>query len=104
MKLKDILLEEQFNFVGTCVNSFDEDSGDVTCTKLPYRDVSDFANNWEDDDTKEETKLEFLKYCKVPVELQSILNNKTTEFYFDGYKKVHLMYDVKNDIHYFFTK
>jgi len=85
-------------FVGTCVNSFDED-GDCTLKQLPFNTVSDLGH--ADEEGTRLSKDVFLKTVIVPQDLSKLLTKKSTEFI--CYESVYMLYDSKADIHYFFV-
>lgn len=95
MKIKELF---EMNFLGTCVNSFDED-GDCVIPGL-YRDASDFASHEEN--AKKITQQEFeSKVGKLSIDLSKKIS-KDREYYHDEDGNIYYIYDVKKDIHYFF--
>jgi hypothetical protein len=95
MRVKEII-GESASFVGTCVNSFDED-GYCTVPELGYNDVTDFAQ--AEENSIKITKDEFIRHVSVPKNLIT----KNSIFLFDRENQVFMLYDSKTDIHYFFT-
>lgn len=89
------ILEEmsQYHYVGNCVDSFDEDTGD---SLIPYfRDVSDFAV--KEEDAKKISKSDFLKLTG---------GYKLPKHKFDYMRLSDVLitaYDVDTDIHWFFA-
>ena len=94
--------EHKAGHVGTCVNSFDRNSGECNVSRLPYHDVSHFATGVEG--AHQISKEHFLKHATVPKHLESLANNKTTKFLHDKENGVHMMHDTKKDVHHFFTE
>lgn len=86
------------NFIGTCVNCFDED-GDCVIRGL-YNDINDFAVHEENADNI--SKAEFTDAVGwVDEELCKSIGRKR-EYQSDG-GRVYMIYDVKADVHYFFA-
>jgi hypothetical protein len=85
-------------FLGTCVNSFDED-GECTVPQL-YRDVSDFAYH-EENAQKISSKEFYNKVGKIPTVIDSQIG-KNREYLYDEDNKIYMIYDVDSDVHYFF--
>lgn len=93
MKIRKLLESLHLkHYLGSCVNSFDEDG---QCTVLPYSDVTEFAQ-------AEENYIELnISQFKSNVSFHSILN-KCDSFYFDRDNGLYIAYDSDTDIHYFF--
>lgn len=88
------------NFLGTCVNSFDED-GDCTIPQLGYRDTSHFAYHEENAD--EISHEEFGKNAGIiPPDLNKEIS-VNRYFLHDPDNDVYMIYDQDDDIHYFFS-
>lgn len=86
------------NFLGTCVNSFDEDG---TCV-VPglYTDTSDFAVHEENAD--EITPQEFKTAVgQLPANLSSEVGDDLV-FLHDADNNIYMLYDCDADVHYFF--
>ena len=97
MKIKDII-NESGHFVGTCVNSFDED-GECIIDDL-YRDTSDFAVHEEE--STEISEEEFKNAIGVlPPTLDKEISNDRIYLY-DEDNEVYMIYDDASDVHYFF--
>jgi len=96
-KLKKIFenMNKPYNFVGTCVNSFDEDGNCV----IPYfSDTTDFANKEENSDTisKQDFVLNVADYSMLP--------SGDYEYYLTQDRNLIMAYNVNQDVHYFFGK
>ena len=85
----------KYSFVGTCVNSFDEDTGE--CFFDNYRDVSDFAVGEEN--SSKISKDEFIRMTEHHPSI-----DESDEFLFDEDHDVLMAYDSEKDVHYFFVK
>lgn len=84
-------------FIGTCVNSFDDD-GDCVIRGL-YNDVSDFAVHEEN--SERISKAEFTNAVGwVDEELCKSIGKKREYQSDDGI--IYMIYDVKANVHYFF--
>lgn len=96
MRIKEILLE--YHFLGTCVNSFDED-GNCVVPGL-YNDVSDFAVHEEN--AQQITKSQFLKHIgRIDHGIDKEISHNRIYLH-DSDNGVFMIYDVETDIHYFF--
>ena len=86
------------HFVGSCVNSFDED-GDCIIHQLPWNDTTEFAQALEDQ--QQISKEQFVN----SVETSSITNEVVTKAEeFSLADNVFIAYDSDEDVHYFFVK
>lgn len=92
-----INMEQKKNFVGTCVNSFDESNADCIIPELPFSNASDFAYYVEN--SKPISKEVFLQKSFIPDFLFNLINQNNE---FSEYKNVIFLYDTEEDIHYFF--
>jgi len=90
---------EKNNFVGTCVNSFDND-GDCTLSQLPYNTISDFANV----EGVEVEKSQFLEANEIHEDLLRFFRDKVLCYLKDEENNIYFIYDEYDDIHYFFTQ
>lgn len=96
MRFKEFITEnQQYYFIGTCVNSFDKDG---ECSFRNYRDTTDFAQGEEDAD--EISKEEFDKHCKT----STIKLGKKLKYLYDKENDVYMIYDENKDVHYFWVK
>jgi hypothetical protein len=86
---------KKYNFVGTCVNSFDDDS----CTFYNYRDVSDFATG--ESNAKNVSKEVFMSNVNWPDDIEL---SKRVEYLYDKSHDVYMVYDLDSDVHYFCVK
>ena len=89
----------KYYFVGTCVNSFDEDDG--TCVFDNYQDVSDFAQSEEEAERIDAHA--FYDAVAVPDQIARSLTNHELQYLRDIHRDVYMIYDVDSDIHYFFV-
>ena len=97
--LEKLKLIESMQYVGNCVDSFDEDGQSL----LPfYNDVSDFA--YHEENYTEISKDMFLNHVDVPNRLKNIINSKDTIFFKDEDNDILILYDSNKDIHYFFNQ
>ena len=84
----------KYDFVGTCVNSFNEDGQSL----IPYfSDVSDFAV--QEEESKPITKDQFVN---IVSDISMIPAN--SQYLITPNKNVIMAYDPKSDVHYFFGK
>lgn len=95
MRYTDI--KHKLDFVGTCVNSFDDD-GYCEINELPYSDVTDFAV--AEEEAIEISKNEFTASSNITKELAAELSN---DLIFLKADSVVMVYDNATDIHYFFA-
>jgi hypothetical protein len=79
-------------YVGTCVDSFDED-GDCIVDALPFNDVTDFA--YAVDNAQTLSKAEFLALA----ECKDYFNDNHSFYKFN---QVVMLYNDDLDIHHFF--
>jgi len=86
----------KYNFVGTCVNSFDEDG---ECLISYFADTSDFA--YQEENSKKISKETFIKNVS---DSSMIPKNKEVIFMITPNKNVIMAYDPLSDVHYFFGK
>lgn len=77
-----------WNYIGNCVNLFDEDGN---CVSSIFRDVSDFA-----------CKLESSIDCQKPKSIVIPPSVKCDSFQITEDKSILIGYDENNDIHSFF--
>lgn len=89
-----------YHFVGTCVNSFDEDDG--TCSFRNYQDVSDFAQAEENAEIISQSDFESV--VNVPPHIWNDLRGHKLIFMRDSDRDVNMIYDDSTDIHYFFVR
>jgi len=89
-------LSETYKYAGNCVNSFDSGSGD--CITSIFNDVSDFAV--QEENAKIISKEEFDKY----VSGYNLETSGNHEFQFYSERNIFALYDIDNDIHYFFSE
>lgn len=91
-------INEDAKFLGTCVNSFDED-GECIIPNL-YQDVSDFAVHEEN-----AIRISFNEFDKnigkIPNDLDKLISPNRNYLY-DEDNKIFMIYDIENDTHYFF--
>ena len=88
------------SFLGTCVNSFDED-GYCEIPGLPYSDTTEFAQ--AEEEAKKISSQEFLKAVgEVPKDLKAELSDNLI-FLHDVENNLYMIYDDNSDIHYFFN-
>ena len=103
MKLREMIdlieaRQSKKTFVGTCVNSFDED-GDCIIRELPYNDVSAFVVGIENATPID--KETFLQHAFIS---QDEMNERTdAEYLQDEENDVFMIYDPVADIHYFYV-
>lgn len=90
----------KYNFVGTCVNSFDE-NGNCTVIDLPWSDVTDFAQQEENATIIYEDQLKNDIYIPDFV-LDEIKNHDL--IFLKTEDDTIMIYDDETDIHYFFRK
>jgi hypothetical protein len=84
------------HFVGTCVNSFDED-GNCNISQLPYRDTTHFAQ--AEENATQINKDQFINNVNVPDNLKGI----NAIYLHDEDNDVFMLYDDEKDIHYLFV-
>ena len=89
-------ITETHKYAGNCVNSFDSGSGD--CITSIFNDVSDFAV--QEENAKIISKEEFDKY----VSGYNLETSGNHEFQFYPERNIFALYDMDNDIHYFFSE
>jgi hypothetical protein len=88
------------SFLGTCVNSFDED-GYCDIPGLPYSDTTEFAQ--AEEEAKKISSQEFLKAVgEVPKDLKAELSDNLI-FLHDIENDLYMIYDDNTDVHYFFN-
>lgn len=98
MRIKEILSES--NFLGTCVNAFDED-GYCTVPGL-YSDTSDFAV--QEENSQVITAEQFLKHVgTIPAQIDKEIGPHRIYLY-DADNEIFMIYDEDADVHYFFRK
>jgi hypothetical protein len=86
----------KYNFLGTCVNSFDTDGESL----IPqFTDTSDFA--YQEENSKKISKETFIKNV---YDFSMIPKNKEVIFMITQNKNIIMAYDPVTDIHYFFGK
>jgi hypothetical protein len=95
MRLYEI---ENKTYLGNCVNSFDED-GECIVPNL-YNDVSDFA--YSEENSIEISKNDFIKNVGNVQDNISNHLSKDVIYLHDQINDVFMIYDIDNDIHYFF--
>lgn len=107
MKFSEYLKEHKlsnkpYEYVGNCVNSFDDD-GD--CVLSIFRDTSDFAVAEEESkEVSKEVSKDIVKTFKMSSELEKIAKRKTTKLLYNEDRDIYFLYDTKKDIHYFFVR
>ena len=95
------LTVKKYHFVGTCVNSFDEE-GNCIVNQLPWSDVTEFAQD-EEDHFKPITSEEFNENVdNVSSVYKPARGLRPLKFY--SFKNVLVLYDTVSDVHYFFVK
>ena len=87
------------HFVGTCVNSFDED-GDCVLSELPWSQVSDFA--FAGESAMRIAEAEFMAQAIVPKYVHEAISLHEIE-YLRTEDEVLMLYDISDDVHYFFA-
>jgi hypothetical protein len=103
MNVKKLLRESLNNrkhYVGNCVNGFDMD-GYCNIKQLPYNDTTDFAQA-EENATKISSD-EFFANVSYPEKLISNIKSNEIIYLHDSKHDVYMLYDLDNDIHYFFS-
>ena len=92
-------ITESAEYLGNCINSFDNDTGECIVPGL-YNDTSDFAV--AEENAKKITEKQFIKaigpipeYLKPDISLDRI-------FLYDVANNIYMIYDQDDDIHYFF--
>lgn len=93
------LLSEQHGFIGTCVNSFDED-GYCMVPDLSYSTVTDFA--WGDENADRIPENEFRSQVIIPPDLEELISGHEIFYLLDRDNNQYMLYDSDDDIHYFF--
>jgi hypothetical protein len=96
ISFKLFLENQKKHFVGTCVNSFDEE-GNCTIPQLPYTDTTQFAQ--AEENTTKITKDQFINNVNVPDNLKDI----NAIYLHDEDNDVFMLYDDQKDVHYFFV-
>ena len=91
-----ILENKKYEFVGTCVNSFDED-GDCIVNQLPYSTASDFAG-----DEEEAEEISEKDFKKIIITDKMVPKSHKISYY-KSEQDVVMAYDEDDDIHYFFV-
>ena len=103
------MMYESYQYVGSCVDSFDSDTGE--CVNNLFSDVSEFANydelaNCEDiedsDGCGKMDREEFLSLVNVN-DIPLDINNDDLEYHYYN-NGVLVVYDADVDVHYFFSK
>ena len=84
-----------FHFVGTCVNSFDEDG---ECLLSYFSDTTDFA--YEEENADRISKQVFISN----VSNYDMLPSGEYEYYITQNRDLIMAYNVEQDVHYFFGK
>ena len=84
-----------FNYIGSCVDSFDDDDGECVNDRLPLRDASHMA--CELDESVSITREQFVDACYIDRPLEH-----DDEFLSICDGEVFVCYDRKNDVHYFY--
>jgi len=98
MSLYDGLIERPKGFVGTCVNSFDED-GMCIVPDLPWNDITEFAI--ADERAPEITREAFLGRAHIPEGVLDLLSGKDAAYLdMEGVLAIH---DLDDDVHYLFA-
>lgn len=86
----------KYHFIGTCVNSFDNDGESL----IPqFTDTSDFA--YQEENSKKISKETFIKNVS---NFSMIPKNKEVIFMITQNKSIIMAYDPVTDVHYFFGK
>ena len=93
-----INLCETKHYVGSCVDSFDED-GDCIIDDLPWSTVSDLGH--ADENAQDIGSVTFLQNVSLPNEIAA--DTSGHEIQYLEYDGVYMLYDVDADVHYFFT-
>ena len=91
---------DKSTFVGTCVNSFDNDYGTCIIDQLPWRDISEFEYSLENADAISQEY--FSMNANVSKEIKQILRGHIKTYYLTK-DNVWIIYDEDEDIHYFFV-
>ena len=78
------------NYVGNCINSFDEDC-ECVVNDLPWNDATDFVQALEDSTETD------------PFEIPSHIGIDKLSHYFHTEDNIYIAYDDDADIHYFFV-
>lgn len=98
MSLYDVLTKRPISFVGTCVNSFDED-GRCIVPGLPWNDVTEFAI--ADEGAPEIARQAFLERAHIPEGIIDLLSGKDVAYLdMEGALAIH---DLDDDVHYLFA-
>jgi hypothetical protein len=88
------------SFLGTCVNSFDED-GYCEVSGIPYSDTTEFAQ--AEEQAVKISQQEFInKAGEIPNDLKMELSDNLV-FLHDQDNNLFMVYDGDSDIHYFFS-
>jgi hypothetical protein len=86
------------HYIGSCVNSFDED-GDCIIDELPFSTVSDLAV--AEENAKVINKNAFDETVTVPESIEHLTVGH--EISYLVHDEVYMLYDLDSDIHYFFV-
>jgi hypothetical protein len=92
-----------YTYVGNCVDSFDDDTGDCIIDQLGWDDVSNFACELEDASVIGNDEARCNIGEKLVAELVDGSDLDSLEFTKTG-DGVLIMYDPEEDIHYFFLE
>lgn len=95
VQLVEKTLNNDYHFVGTCINSFDEDGN---CSLDIFSDTTDFAQ--QEENAQEITKQQFLSKVK---NIEMLPRNEMKYLYIKD-RDVLMAYDIEEDIHYFFSR
>jgi hypothetical protein len=103
-------INKRYSYVGNCVNSFDSNTGE--CLSGIFSDVSDFGRydelaTCEDIEDSEGcgkiSSKEFLSVVDFEEIPEEVKNSDNLEFYYYN-NGVLVIYDLDEDIHYFFSR
>ena len=87
---------DKFHFVGTCVNSFDDDGDSL----IPYfSDATDFAQKEE-----ESTQISKHTFINSVSDYSMLPTNSEYEFSQTLSGDLLMAYNIKDDVHYFFGR
>lgn len=86
-------------YLGSCGNIFDPITG--MCDIGIFTDVSDFA--YKDENAIKITKSDFLVYVRhIPLNIKRALKKHKLEYLFYN-NNIFVIYDTKDNMHYFFS-